>query len=330
MPSKEQQNFPFKMARDATLSLAILFGLSLLARYGLWFELFSHFTFQYFVAGLFLSAFFLMTRKIPYAVFTLGLALACFTIMRAPITDPIRFELNKRDQSQLKILQFNVQINHTNQDIVLKWVHTHAMDHDALFFYETSPPLSAALKTLSSIYPYQFHQPRDHAFGMVILSKHTPIATQMTPLGDNFIVSIDIQPDGFKTPVRIFSLHALPPGINRTPLRDAELLQSAQIIAESRDTPVIFIGDWNITPYAPVFRDILTITGLSYQVPGMRQQPTWPTMLPIFMRIPIDHTLFSRDLALVSRTIHPDAPWSDHAAITSIFTPHNSAPAQKP
>ncbi|AEP09080.1 endonuclease/exonuclease/phosphatase family protein [Micavibrio aeruginosavorus] len=307
-------------AREFTIALAVLFALSLLAPFWFYFELLSHFTFQYFLLGLALSAFWLIQRKIRPALLTLAITLACFSAMRLPMNEPLRFLSPTIDGPHINLLQFNVQINNGDQTRVIEWIRKHALDHDVLLFYEASPALSESLETLRSDFPYQIHEPRKHAFGMVILSKHEVTNSEITSLYSNFVASFDIRPKNFALPIRIFSLHAIPPGMGRTATRDYEITESAKLISKTKDKHIIFAGDWNITPYAPVFRDILQISGLIYQVPGLQQQPSWPTFAPSFAKIPIDHTLFSASLSPTQRVIHRGTAWSDHNAITTRFT----------
>lgn len=307
-------------AREFTITLAVLFVLSLLAPFWFYFELLSHFTFQYFLLGLALSAFWLIQRKIRPALLTLAITLACFSTMRLPMNEPFRFFSPAIDGPHINLLQFNVRINNGDQTRIVEWIRKNALDHDVLMFYEASPALSESLQLLRTEFPYQIHEPRKHAFGMVILSKIKIQNKEIDPLYSNFIASFDVQPENFSLPIRIFSLHAVPPGRTNTPLRDYELTESAKIISKTKDKHIIFAGDWNITPYAPVFRDVLKISGLTYQVPGLQQQPSWPTFAPSFAKIPIDHTLFSANLNLTQRVIHKGALWSDHNAITTRFT----------
>ncbi len=52
------------------------------------------------------------------------------------------------------------------------------------------------------------------------------------------------------------------------------------------------LGDLNVTPWSPFFRDLLREGALRNARKGYGLRPTWPTMLPPLL-IPVDHCLVS-------------------------------------
>ncbi len=61
--------------------------------------------------------------------------------------------------------------------------------------------------------------------------------------------------------------------------------------------PLIALGDFNITPYSPHFRQLLVDGNLRSAAEGFGWQPTWPTFLPP-AGIQIDHAFVSPKVAV--------------------------------
>jgi endonuclease/exonuclease/phosphatase (EEP) superfamily protein YafD len=77
---------------------------------------------------------------------------------------------------------------------------------------------------------------------------------------------------------------------------------------------LIVVGDFNDTPWSTRFRQLLAESGLQLAKPSWGVHPTWPTGLPEFLRIPIDHGLLSPNLAAHKYQVG-QAINSDHAPI---------------
>jgi endonuclease/exonuclease/phosphatase (EEP) superfamily protein YafD len=69
-------------------------------------------------------------------------------------------------------------------------------------------------------------------------------------------------------------------------------------------------ADFNITPWSPVFADILEGSGLRDSSLGFGVAPTWLSR-PLFFGLPIDHILVSPDIKVKNRHVGPDVG-SDH------------------
>lgn len=66
----------------------------------------------------------------------------------------------------------------------------------------------------------------------------------------------------------------------------------------------VVMGDFNATPWSPVFRRLLDRGRLHSSLDGHGIQPTWPVGNPLLL-IPIDHALLSPELATVDRATGP-------------------------
>ena len=77
------------------------------------------------------------------------------------------------------------------------------------------------------------------------------------------------------------------------------------------------MGDLNVTPWSPYFRDLVKRTGLIDTGRKRGFQSTWKRNNPVFS-IPIDHILHSEDLICTNRWIGP-ALGSDHRPVMAEF-----------
>lgn len=186
---------------------------------------------------------------------------------------------------------------------------------DVVVLQEATYTLSEQVKALQDEYPYQLHEPRHHAFGMIVLSRHQFIAAEKIDVGGTFAFKFSIEKyQG--TPVTIYALHAMVP-FNM--MRDLQLKSTAHHIADDNASRIIFMGDWNITPFSPKFDEILRISKLQHRDTSLYPVTTWPSFfaLPI-LQIPIDQILFSPALKLVNKERGP-VMGSDHYPLIATF-----------
>ncbi len=317
-----------KYAIVLTCILTLSFLASCGARFHWLLDLFSHFAFQYIIGGLFLGTILLAFKKWKIATLALVVAFLCLMENRLVLSDPMPFS-SEADRSQLTIVQFNLNVANNRLDDISNWLDENAGHFDVVVLQEATPRLLTVVNNLKTAYPHQIQEPRPDAFGMIILSRHPILETEKIhldgPLYKSLFIRLVVHPPGMKKAVTIFALHTLPPMNNRyKKQRDFELQESAGIIAAYQGTSphTIFMGDWNITPYAPIFKDVLKITGLNYQSYGLALQPTWPAQfkLPLF-QIPIDQVLSSSSLQQTNKKTG-NSFGSDHRAVIVNFIEH--------
>ncbi|MFB8791259.1 MAG: endonuclease/exonuclease/phosphatase family protein [Potamolinea sp.] len=74
---------------------------------------------------------------------------------------------------------------------------------------------------------------------------------------------------------------------------------------------VVVIGDFNSTSWSARFRSLLHKSELRNSQRGFGFQPTWPSSLPSWLMIAIDHCLHSKSLRTINRATGPNIG-SDH------------------
>jgi len=172
---------------------------------------------------------------------------------------------------------------------------------DVVVLLEISPQWMAFLQPLLEQYPGQLVHPRSDNFGIVLLSRQ-PLS-QARVLGSELPwLCADTRLAG-KT-VRVVAAHPPPPiSARASELRNRITAE----VADQLQGTFVLLGDFNDTPWAPSVaplraRGRLARTGLL---------PSWPTMLPALVRIPIDQCWLGGDLEMVDCQLGPGVG-SDH------------------
>ena len=305
----------------ATLGLSCLTLLTFAARY-IWFaELATHFAYQYVLAAMVATGGFILLRKYRFAALALLLA-----IVHGASVAPLTFaqpDFHPDPHQELTVVQFNVKWTNRNIPAIAAWLA--AESFDIVLLQEVVPALAAELTAWQSHYPYQLHEPSGtHAFGSALLSRYPLRHAEIRQLADgwNHYVFAQIEVAPGEPSINFYGLHAVPPmGSRRMALRNSQLAEVAAAVGEDPSPRKILMGDFNLTPYSPVFADLLTVTGLRNSLLGFGPQNSWPTRNPVgatpitrFMRLPIDHVLISDGIVIGERELGPHLG-SDHRAV---------------
>jgi endonuclease/exonuclease/phosphatase (EEP) superfamily protein YafD len=279
-------------------------------------ELFSHFRLQYATGLAVLALVLLALKRRPTALTAVAgvfMALAATHVVRATSGTAPR---SVSTASSVKLLSFNVEgandrlaeaaatILGARPDVVLilEWKPKHATG--------LAPSLVAA--GLTPVVT----MPRDDDFGIALFSRLPVLSSALRYWGGQLpppsvLAELAV---GERT-LRIAGVHAVPPGPSgATARRDALLLDAASELARL-DGPRVLAGDFNLTPWAPVFKDVLRLSGLA-DSRGQGLHLTWPGRAPLYplFLIPIDHVLVSPDVSAARREeLSPSG--SDHFAV---------------
>lgn len=290
-----------------------------LLNYFYFLDLLSHFKIQYAIGGLVLAGALFLLNERRYASICLCIFILCSIETRWHLEHPFQL-FPDRKPGQYRIVSYNHHLSKTDFSPIITWLSDESSRYDAVVFLEASKSTVDAVEKLKDIYPYQIHEPREHCFGMVVLSRHPFIDADRIPLNGpyypSFAARFTIQPPDAQNPLTVYALHPHPPsGPISHAQRDFELMETAKKVKNDNGKNIIMVGDWNITPFAPAFGKILTLSGLNYQSYGLLLNPTWPSFNMLsFLKIPIDHALYSDNLVQVRKEVGP-AFKSDHHAL---------------
>jgi endonuclease/exonuclease/phosphatase (EEP) superfamily protein YafD len=192
---------------------------------------------------------------------------------------------------------------------------------DIIFVMETNSAFAKALKAMKAEYPYQHIMPENQwADGLALISK-TPLENlQVLNLKDAAMPGYAFRIRQGKEKIEFVALHTMNP-LHGVEIRDASFKGVEKRYQNDVPQNLVILGDLNATPWCPALQRF------TRALPGMRNARagrglflSWPTFLPIFMRIPIDHTLVSDNIAVTDYRIGPDIG-SDHFPVIATLAP---------
>lgn len=222
-----------------------------------------------------------------------------------------------------KIMSANLLVDNHQHAAFIDTVSRHAPD--IIVVLEVTPRWHQALaEALSDDYPYQNIVSKDHAFGIGILSK-TPL-TEVIPIvaPDTELISLDARLTGpTGRPLRLIATHPFPPLSQHCfASRSRQLIGLAEKIDPARDN--VIAGDFNLTPWSPIFSEMLETGGLTDSRLGFGLATTWYAFPSFLTGIQIDHVLTSQSLAVVDHQIS-EYYGSDHRAVIVEIRPKETS-----
>jgi endonuclease/exonuclease/phosphatase (EEP) superfamily protein YafD len=312
----------------AVFAITIAVFLLSIGKFSLWsypFELLTHFQVQYFwlliIAG-FVGAICWWQGKLDNRIILL---LWLFTLA-LNLVEILPWYLSKQQivaehSDVLRVMSFNICGNNTDTLAIVKSIR--AVNPDLVMLVEVSPQMMAQITaSLESEFPARFRSPGG---GLGVLSK-LPLKSAH---GENFagsdatnlVASIEYH----QREIKLIGTHPMvPKGLDLFNDRNQHLQAIGNYVKDTKD-PVILLGDFNLTPWSPYYRQLVQTTGLHNTRMGFGILPTWtrssacaelPNWLIPILNIPIDHIFVTRDLQVV-RTYVGDNGNSDHAPIIS-------------
>lgn len=290
-----------KLSKKIYLICLIIISLLSFARFSdnidSWFvDLASHFPAQYSLIALILFIISLWKKNASFAVLTSLLFI--LNVSAVLNFDKLVYADEEIKRSvrvySANIHRHNMDMSSLNDDLMM-------IDPDIALLIEVTPDHLPLLHSVIESFPYHIEYTSVGALkiGMVLLSKF-PILNhekkQLSDMGNSFLMAtLDI--DNKK--VDFFGIHAQNPSfIHEFQIRKKQFMSVAQEIAET-DTPTILAGDFNATPFSPIFRKVLKVGSLKDSSHRFGWQPSWPVSIPLFW-IPIDHVLVSSEIQMLN------------------------------
>jgi endonuclease/exonuclease/phosphatase (EEP) superfamily protein YafD len=238
----------------------------------------------------------LLRRRWPAA------AVLAAAAWNAALIAPCYFPANTPDHvaERKRILYANVHVFNRDRQKLLDLIE--AENPDTIVIVEATPEWVASLGVFYSRYPTRHEAPQQGVFGMAMYSR-LPLEIEEIKLGkgDANIALLARYDDRGQT-VNILAVHPPPPiSPSRAENRNAQIMNAASL-ARGQDGESMVIGDMNVTPWSPVFREALDAGGLGDSRRGFGIQPSWPADRWL-LRIPIDHCLVTPGVAIHDRRI---------------------------
>lgn len=321
--------------------LALLGALSLLAtafialaRTYWFFELFSHFRVQLIATQVVLLIAFAILRHPRRA---LTLALAC-VINAAPIREyllpvgepaaPLHTGTQSRSEAAMsssadgdgarqaiRVISVNVLATNPNAAALIRVLRSAQPDIFAIV--ELTEPFMDALAEFAAAWPHQMLLPEPGTFGIGVYSRWPLDAVDVIELEG--VPAIDARIGGNEGGWHFVAAHLMPPmSSTMAELRNAQLRALAEHV-RTIDAAHVVVGDFNLSPYSPLFEDFLRLTRLHSTLRGLGPTYTWPSFFPL-LGIAIDHVLVS-DAFTVTAYSRADGIGSDHYPVVVDMIP---------
>jgi endonuclease/exonuclease/phosphatase (EEP) superfamily protein YafD len=212
-------------------------------------------------------------------------------------------------EPRLKVLTVNVSYRQFSARRLVEIVRE--VGADVVVTQELTPYADEVLAPLDETLPHHYKMPLQGRFGIGVWSR-LPLESAMPfALGRQPAIEARVRfgDDAFT----VLGVHLnAPTSPRRAAARNTELRQLAERSA-AIEGPLVVAGDFNLTPYSPLFGDWLATSGLTDTRRGRTPSVSWPATLPIF-GIPIDHVAVSPEFAILAHRRLPDFG-SDHYGV---------------
>jgi endonuclease/exonuclease/phosphatase (EEP) superfamily protein YafD len=275
-----------RCGKSVTSVVGLLSLSGFLAAWAWPFELLCHFRVQYSVLLLSLAVLMVVLRSRRWAGIAVLLAVVngwellpyCFASDRLPD--------GQSSAAGLRVVSANLFSGNGDPEKALDFLRT--CDADVMACYEVTPAWERRLTESLPDYPYRRVEPQAGNFGIAIYSRLPFESVELHSLSaGNPAIGLEVIHAG--TRVHLIAAHTYPPGGSRTAVRDQQLQRLGDLAAEVTGS-LIVVGDLNVTPFSPSFRDLCRRGRLSDARRGQGICPSWPAGRAL-LAIPIDHCL---------------------------------------
>lgn len=278
-----------------------------------------HFIFQYMIGSIVLGAFFCF-RKSKIWVTLMAIILTCTSFeyisqFNRPSSAEYSFD------NIIKVAHYNRRYDMHSHEKLKDWLI--AESPDIVVIQEARDEHKLIMDSLKQQYPHQISEPRNNAFGLILASKYPYQSSLVQPVKryalDNFYIHANVNVQSGKI-ISVYAMHPPPPTTKLLQKqRNEDLNAVSKAIQKDEEQNIIFMGDWNITPFSPYFNTLQSETGLKNEYTTWLIPPTWPSIFfDYIFQIPIDHILHKGDIHLIDkrRGAHMG---SDHYPIIAEF-----------
>jgi endonuclease/exonuclease/phosphatase (EEP) superfamily protein YafD len=304
----------------AAIATGLAFILGELGRYDWRLELLSHFAVQYIVVLAAACVSFLIRGR--GLLFVLAAAMVLMPAWRLAAYVPVWATPTHATAAthRLRVMTINVHASNTRYDDVRAEIER--LDPDIVFLSESTDLWVAGLAPLRGRYPHVIDGRSASVFSLRLFSRLPLPDASIIRLpelgGDPAIVARACMEgaDNDMACVRLIGIHPPPPmTATWAARRDAVLGAVPALIAGADAHRTVLLGDFNCTPWSPLFRDLVTETGLRSTAVGLGVSPTWFSHWPP-LGLTIDHILIGAAIDAQSHEVGDDVG-SDHFPVVA-------------
>lgn len=211
------------------------------------------------------------------------------------------------NQNELKWINFNVNVDNIKYYDFIKYLIKENPDFFVL--EEVNKEWIKELNKIWNIYPHSIYETREDGYWIALYSK--------TPL-DNPTINHSWKKNIPTITANIWTLkviwtHAPIPLLEHNFKERNRHLSTIWNLVNSWEKTII-LWDMNTTPWSYYFNKFIQESELASCSWKKLYQNTWPTWLPDFMRIPIDHCFYSEWIKVENMHTWENL-WSDHLPI---------------
>lgn len=328
LPSRWRAFLPGSVAAVALLVAATAW-LSRRSGWGLPLELLSHFQVQYLIVTALLLGLCGLARSRISALICLFCCVSLATQIAPWYLPPQR--LLPQPEANLRVLMANLNAQNHQYEQVLAFLRQQQPDIAA--FAEVDAAWAAQLDTIKDILPFSYGLPNPYNLGLLVYSREPLQNAQIEYFGVDKNVSVVAQFGVAQRPLTLIATHPLAPiGSTYFHRRNRQLDQIGQYI-RTLSTPVVLVGDLNLSMWSPYYRRLINQTGLKNARKGFGILPTWPykrtfnrlppVPLPL-LSIPLDHCLISSPLKATHIDTGVDTGSDHRPLVVDIYVPAQS------
>jgi endonuclease/exonuclease/phosphatase (EEP) superfamily protein YafD len=307
--------YGFWLLTTAAFFMSIALMSTYLARWGWFFEMISHFRVHIVLGLLSIALLFLWGRQWPLASATgliglVGLAsLLPFYLTSASVAAA------QDEETIYRALAFNVYYHSDAYAELLALVEE--VNPDIIVLSEVTEEWYEGVQSLASDYPYSRY---------VTINSHGRLLYSRLPFADegpqrvkdrerpSVVATLDTGTKQFN----VIGVHVKAPMSPKGAQQRNQQLADLSRFVQTQLQPSLLLGDFNITPWSPIFRDFLADGDLKDARVGHGLAHTWPTFLPV-LGVPIDHAVTSAGITIHNFRRGPHIG-SDHYPIIVDFS----------
>ncbi len=261
-------------------------------------DIFSHFKIQYAFIFFAISVYYFLRKK--FLLLSVFLLLFLMNILTSwEINNRSAYASTKND-ANLKIYSANIYKDNKSLSNLISEIKRETPQ--IALFIEVRPHHLNELTTVIHEYRYMIFDPKMYTshVGMVFLSTFPIVDCNIINLSEhgNAIIRVRLKVNG--KDVVFYGVHLPRIGIDRNFRVRQKIFTRLASMISTESMPVIIAGDFNTTPYSPIFRRFIEISKLSDSSKDYGWYPTWPAFFPPLW-IPIDHILVSQEIHIVNK-----------------------------
>ena len=263
-------------------------------------DIFSHLGFQILIGGILLFFILLFLKRFWASVICIFVCIV-FTADILSSCNHCKAVLKDRSQirNKLRLISFNISYENPVENFENIREMILSEKPDIVQFQEFSPQMQDKIKTLKSIFPYstELNKPKG-PYDSLILSKY-PLTN--TKVDDNHVVTTNLILN--EAEISIVGIHLLTGGTKKNFNNALQQISYLKTIVSNTNKNLILLGDLNMTSTSKRFAKFLKETNLYTYTSYKNITSTWPTFMPNFIGIQIDHILFSNNFKMVDKKV---------------------------